>query len=121
MFIFRPWYCIAAKGCPGCGEIELVLSRIDDPTLPAASVDAMLFAHLDFYAYLPMLPESVRMLERSAQALKPGGRLVVVQDMRPVPGGTEENIVANFEAAGLVRDMVADFEQGTVLASFHRP
>lgn len=112
---------LASKGCQSCGSIELVHSQIDDPTLPEASVDAMLVAHLDFYAYHPMLPESSDMLARSAAALRPGGRLVVVQDMRPVPGGTEAAIVGNFEDAGLSLNMVADFEDGTVLATFVKP
>ena len=112
---------VASKACSGCGEIELILSRIDDPTLPEASVDVMLMAHLDFYAYRPMLPGSVLMLARSAAALHPGGRMVVVQDPRPVPGGSEEAIVRNFEEAGLVLDMMADFDDGTVLATFDKP
>jgi SAM-dependent methyltransferase len=112
---------IDAGGCPGCGMIERVHSRVDDPMLQEASVDAMLMAHLDFYAYRPLLPESVQMLARSAAALEPSGRLVVVQDMNPVPGGSEAAIVANFEGAGLVLDMVADFEDGTVLATFYKP
>ncbi len=111
---------IASKGCQDCGNIELVHSRIDDPILPEASLDAMLMAHLDFYAYRPLLPENETMIERSAAALRPGGRLVVVQDMRPVPGGNEEAIVANFEEAGLAPDLVADFEDGTVLATFRK-
>jgi ubiquinone/menaquinone biosynthesis C-methylase UbiE len=112
---------IDAGGCEACGEIELIHSRLDDPMLPPASVDVMLMAHLDFYAYQPLLPESVQMLARSAAALKPGGRLVVVQDLSAAPGGSEAAIVSNFADAGLVRDMVADFAEGTVLATFVKP
>ena len=112
---------IDALGCPGCAEIRLVHNHLDDVALPAASVDVMLMAHLDFYAYRPMLPPSVRMVESSVAALRPGGLLVVVQDMRPVPGGLAEHIERNLVEAGLTLERSGTFEDGTVLASFRKP
>lgn len=112
---------IEALGCPGCGEIELVHNALDDVALPPESVDAMLMAHLDFYAYRPMLAESQRMVASSLAALRPGGRLVVVQDMRPVPGARGEHIEHNLVEAGFELEHIGGFEDGTVLASFRKP
>jgi SAM-dependent methyltransferase len=112
---------IAVLGCARCGAIELVHNRLDDLTLPPESLDAALMAHLDFHTYHPMLAASERMLGSVLDALRPGGRLVVVQDMRPVPGGRPENIERNLAEAGFEPVRVSSFDNGTVLASFRKP
>jgi ubiquinone/menaquinone biosynthesis C-methylase UbiE len=112
---------IASHGCEGCAPVELVHNRLDDVGLPAASVDAALMAHLDFYAYRPLLPENERMIASSVRALRPGGRLVVTQDLRPIPGGAVEHIVANFEAAGLSLRSAPLLANETALLVFDKP
>ncbi len=88
--------------CEGCARIVTRINPLDDLQLPAASLDAALMANLDFYAHEHMLPENILMLWSTQLALKPGGRLVVVQDMDIAVGGDERHIVTNFESAGLV-------------------
>ncbi len=112
---------IDTLGCARCGSIELVHNRLDDLTLPSESLDAALMAHLDFYTYRPMLVASERMLASVLDALRPGGRLVVVQDMRPVPGGVPENIERNLVEAGFEPLYANTFDKRTVLAGFRKP
>ncbi len=112
---------LEALGCPGCGEITLVHNRIDDVGLPPSSLDAMLMSHLDFHAYHPPLPENERMIASAAAALRPTGRLVVVQDLYVIPGGGEEHIVTNFEAVGLVLAEEPAYHEDSVLLIFAKP
>jgi SAM-dependent methyltransferase len=112
---------IASHGCEGCAPVELVHNRMDDAGLPPASVDTMLMAHLDFYAYAPLLPENQRMIASSAAALRPGARLLITQDLRPIPGGAVEHMVANFEAAGLELAQPVSLDNDTATLLFRKP
>jgi predicted methyltransferase len=58
----------------GLGNVEIVRGELDDPKLPAGSIDAALIVN----AYHEM-DEHQAMLMRIRAALKPGGRLVIVE------------------------------------------
>ena len=79
----------------------------DDIGLPPSSVDLVLAAHLDFYMYRPLCQDYRSHVASIAQALEPGGRLVVVQWMHPPEGSqlsacaSSGNIVANLTEQGL--------------------
>jgi len=107
--------------CPDCGKVELLHSRVDDAMLAPASVDAMLMVNLDFYAFEPLLPESARMLASCLRALRPGGRLVVVQDLCPIPGGSPGALERNLAAAGFALEHGEDLTANSVLRRFRKP
>ncbi|HTT62401.1 MAG TPA: class I SAM-dependent methyltransferase [Bryobacteraceae bacterium] len=92
---------IAMKDAPK--NVEAVLAAPDDPRLPAASVDTIFFCdvlhHIEHRAaYYPKL----------AKALKPGGRIVVIEFYKkPLPLGPPESMkiaepemIAEMKAAG---------------------
>lgn len=94
----------ARQGAPP--NLETVLAAPDDPKLPAAAVDTIFFCNVLHHianrpAYYPKL----------ARALKPGGRIVIVEFYkRPLPVGpppamklTEEEVAAELKAAGFAR------------------
>ena len=100
----------AKKDAPG--NVEAVLAAPDDPKLPAGSVDTIFFCdvlhHIDNRAaYYPKL----------AKALKPGGRIVIVDFYKkPLPVGppesmklSEEQVVAELKAAGFRKTKSLDF------------
>jgi len=91
----------AMKGAPK--NVEAVLAAPDDPRLPAASVDTIFFCDVLHHiahraAYYPKL----------AKALKPGGRIVVIDFYKkPAPIGppesmkiSEDQMTAELRAAG---------------------
>ncbi|MFH1468693.1 MAG: class I SAM-dependent methyltransferase [Pseudomonadota bacterium] len=78
--------------------VEARLSRVDDCTLPEASVDIALMAHLGFYLHPELLDENVRMLRSVFRAVRPGGRLEVLEYIPP--GMTEAPMLAHLQAAG---------------------
>lgn len=90
----------AGVPCPGCAPIHTRVSQVDDAGLEPASADAVLVASLNFYAYRPLLPENLAMLDSVHAALRPGGRAVVTLDLPFTPGGSAENMRRSFEAAG---------------------
>lgn len=62
----------------GLTNVEIIRGEVDDPRLPAESLDAVLV--VDAYH---MMTERASMLSGMFRALKPGGRLVIVdRDMR---------------------------------------
>lgn len=78
--------------------VEARLSRVDDCTLPEASVNIALMAHLGFYLQPELLDENVRMLRSVFRAVRPGGRLEVLEYLPP--GKTEAPMLAHLQAAG---------------------
>lgn len=108
-------------GCPGCAPILPHVNQLDDADLPAASIDVGLMAHLDFFCYPDLLPASKRMIRSCLEALKPQGRMVVVQDMSVNPRGRPEYIQANFEEAGFRVVTRHQFQDPVVLFVFERP
>ncbi len=88
-------------------NIVVSTNRIDDISLGPGTLDAGLFSHADFYAYASLLPENKAMLASVRRALKPNGRLAVVQFM----GFTQfdlvngENLRANFLSAGFNEEL----------------
>jgi len=101
---------LAMKDAPK--NVEAVLAAPDDPKLPPASVDTIFFCdvlhHIDGRAaYYPKL----------AKALKPGGRIVVIEFYKkPLPLGppesmkiSEEEVLAELKAAGFRKTKSFDF------------
>jgi ubiquinone/menaquinone biosynthesis C-methylase UbiE len=82
-----PWRVVQAR-----------LSRVDDCTLPEASVDIAFMAHLGFYLQPELLDENVRMLESVFRAVRPGGRLEVLEYIPP--GKTEAPMLDHLREAG---------------------
>jgi ubiquinone/menaquinone biosynthesis C-methylase UbiE len=93
-------------------NVEAVLATGDDPKLPAGSVDTIFFCdvlhHIDRRAvYYPKL----------AKALKPGGRIVVIEFYKkPLPLGppesmkiSEEELIGELKAAGFRKTKSFDF------------
>jgi ubiquinone/menaquinone biosynthesis C-methylase UbiE len=92
---------IAAKGAPG--NLVTVVSKPGDPLLPRASVNVIFFC--DVLHHIEDRPAYYRQMSR---ALKPGGRVVVLEFYkRPLPIGPppemkldEDAVVAEFQKAG---------------------
>lgn len=88
----------------GVDNVTTILSSPDDPLLPDRSVDWVLL--VDVYHHLGDRPAYLR---RLARALRPGGRIAVVDfHKRPLPVGppvdmkvTPEQVVADAARAGL--------------------
>ena len=117
-FLDERWQLL---GCAGCGSLRTWVSRVDDALIPASSVDVALMANLDFYSFQQQLPENTRMLESCFEGLKPGGHLVVVQDLSANTGTRAEYIQANFEAVGFRTEGQHTFTEPSVLFVFRRP
>jgi len=100
----------ATKNAPK--NVEAVLAAPDDPKLPATAVDTIFFCDVlhhiaDRAAYYPKL----------APALKPGGRIVVIEFYKkPLPLGppesmkiSEDQLIAEMKAAGFRKTGSFDF------------
>jgi len=64
------------------GNVEVILGAVDDPKLPPGELDAVLIVN----AYHEMT-EHQAMLDHIRRALKPGGRLVLLEPNRPSEKG----------------------------------
>ncbi len=104
-------------------NIQLYHSTRWDTRLPQGAVDVALMAHLDFYAFSGIYEGDEKLLDSVARALKPGGRLVVVQHMGLKGGGlSTANIKRNVERADLVMSGGERFEEyNTEALVFERP
>jgi ubiquinone/menaquinone biosynthesis C-methylase UbiE len=84
-------------------NLETVLAAPDDPRLPEHSVDSVFFC--DVVHHIDNRPAYYT---RLAQALKPGGRIIVIDFFKkPLPVGpplamklTEDEVIADFQKAG---------------------
>ncbi len=84
-------------------RVTSAVNAVDDLGLEPQSVDVMLLAHLDFYLYPPLRPENRRLLASCAEALVPGGRLLVVQYLGQLDRDTaSREIKAALAEAGLI-------------------
>jgi SAM-dependent methyltransferase len=115
--------------CEDCAPIDISINAIGDVGLLPGVLDAALMANLDFYSYPDLGDESVAMLRSVVRALRPGGRLVVVQDLDAAPGGDAVSMERHFRDAGLVLGrsyrgtavVAAETEVPWVMLEFHRP
>ena len=101
---------LAVRNAPK--NVEAVLAAPDDPKLPAASVDTIFFC--DVLHHIDGRAAYYRKLEK---ALKPGGRIVVIEFYKkPLPIGppesmkiSEEVLIGEFKAAGFRKTQSFDF------------
>jgi arsenite methyltransferase len=92
---------IAAKNAPA--NLQTVLAAPDDPRLPAGGIDVIFFCDV-----LHHISGRAAYYGKLAQALKPGGRVVVIDFYeKPLPVGpppsmklSENEVVGEFERAG---------------------
>jgi arsenite methyltransferase len=93
-------------------NLETVLAAPDDPRLPAGSIDTIFFCDV-----LHHIENRAPYCAKLARALKPGGRIVVIDFYKkPLPVGPPETmkmsadqVVSEFEAAGFRRTKSFDF------------
>ena len=109
------------RGCEGCAPIEISLGRVDDALLSPGSADLAFVSNLTFYVVDEILDENERWLESCYRAVKPGGRLVVVQDMSREKRGSVENITRHFQAAGFAVESSGDLPPISVFVDFRKP
>ena len=95
----------------GFDNVEIIVAAPDDPKLPSASVDTIFFSNV-----LHHIDERPAYYAKLARALKPGGRIVIIDfHKRELPVGppvsmklAEEEVIAELEAAGFVREASYD-------------
>jgi arsenite methyltransferase len=112
---------IAAEGAPA--NLITVLAAPDDPKLAPASVDTVFFCDV-----LHHIQNRVAYLTKLAAALKPGGRIVVVDFYkRPLPVGpgpamklSEEEVEREFASAGFRKTKQLDLLPYQYLLFFER-
>jgi ubiquinone/menaquinone biosynthesis C-methylase UbiE len=101
---------MARDGAPP--NLETVLASPDDPRLPDASVDTIFFCNV-----LHHIENRPAYYAKLARALKPGGRIVIVDFFKkPLPVGppetmklSQEEVVGEFTAAGFHDSKSLDF------------
>jgi ubiquinone/menaquinone biosynthesis C-methylase UbiE len=101
---------MAAEGAPS--NLETVLASPDDPRLPDASVDTIFFCNV-----LHHIENRPAYYTKLARALKPGGRIVIVDfHKKPLPVGppeamklSQEEVVSEFVRAGFRDSRSPDF------------
>ena len=94
------------------------VSALDDVGLPRASADVLFLAHLDFYLHAPLKGALARFLQSCRRAMRPGGRLVILQWMQVPSQFTDpqgktavysaKNLLANMAALGLQKEAEHD-------------
>ncbi|MBI3681153.1 MAG: class I SAM-dependent methyltransferase, partial [Acidobacteria bacterium] len=105
-------------------NIKTVLAAPDDRKLPEASVDAIFICDV-----LHHIDSRAAYHARLAKALKPGGRVVIVDFYkRKLPVGppesmklSEEQVIGEFQAAGFVKTQSFDFLPHQYFLVFTRP
>lgn len=108
----------------GVGNVETVLGTESDPRLPASSIDAILL--VDAYHEFSFPKE---MGAAMANALKPGGRIVLIEyraedprvPIKPLHKMTEAQARKEMEAAGLVWKETRDFLPQQHFMLFEKP
>ncbi len=111
---------IAAQKMP---NVETVLVAPDDPGLPAAAVDTIFFCNV-----LHHIENRPAYYEKLRVALRPGGRIVIVDfHKRPLPVGppppmklSEEEVTREFERAGFRLARRHDFLEHQYFLEFRR-
>jgi len=103
-------------------NIRVFMNPVNDTLIPDNALDAALFSHADFYAYPNLLDENRQMLWACYRSLKPNGTMVVVQDMKIVPGSTNDMVIRNFLDCGFRVSMVfTDPDSGDAYFQFRKP
>ncbi len=85
-------------------NVETAINAIDDAQLAADSLDVAFIAHMGFYMQESLLDENLRMLTSVYRAVRPGGRLIVLEYIPP--GQSNQWISANFQRVGFAEESV---------------
>jgi ubiquinone/menaquinone biosynthesis C-methylase UbiE len=104
-------------------NLETILAAPDDPRLPDASVDTIFFCNV-----LHHVENRQPYYAKLARALKPGGRVVIVEfHKKPLPVGppesmklSPEQVISEFAEAGFRHDSSQDFLPYQYLLVFRR-
>ncbi len=103
---------IADPAFPHPGNITPAQGELDALPLEPGSLDLAFLAHLDFHLVRPLAPEHHADFLRSVtQAVKPGGRVAVLQWLGAREGTTVEGLQANLQDAGLRLEARHDFPE----------
>ncbi len=101
-------------------NVQAFVNRPDDALLPPDSVDLAFMAHMGWYAKKRMIDENVQMLKSCFKAVKPGGRLAVLQYRRDA--FDMDSLRQNFEFVGFTSESFKYFEdEDTYLFMFRKP
>ncbi len=93
---------IDRRGSPLYRAIDVRLTDQRDAGLAAASIDVAFMAHLDFMAMEMLSPRGEAFMQTVIRALRPGGRLVVLQWMGvDPPFSSHEHVTDNAIGLGL--------------------
>jgi len=104
----------------GHDNVKTAVNAIDDVQLAPASLDLAFMAHLDFYLQPELMPENVRFLESVHAAVRPGGRLAVLQYV--APGQTIDRLSPNLQSVGFEEvSRIHDPKHDSYLVTFRRP
>ena len=106
------------------GNVTALVSRVDDATIPAETLDVVWLSQVHFHNFPDLLEANRRMIRSVFTCLKPGGRLVIgdeTSDMTPHP---EPQIARHYQEAGFVLEKGP--ERDPLIATtfyfwFHRP
>ena len=112
----------AAAGAPAA--LQTILAAPDDPRLPEAGVDTVFFCNV-----LHHIDARPAYYQKLARALKPGGRIVMVDfHKRKLPVGppeamklSEQEVIAEMEAAGFRKTKSFEFLPHQYFLEFARP
>jgi SAM-dependent methyltransferase len=107
---------------PHPGNISTVQGVEDQLPLEPASVDLAFLSHLDFHLVRPLAPaHHVDLLRSVGAALRPDGRVVVLQWLGAREGVTTEDLIANYGDLGFTLEARHDLaDHGSVLLILRR-
>ncbi len=102
------------------GNVRAWVNRPDDSLIPPDSLDLAFIAHMSWYTEESLSPENQSMLRSCFRAVKPGGRLAVLEFI-PRPGGARK-VTQHFETLGFEELQQRSFEdQRTSFFVFRKP
>ena len=102
-------------------NVDLVVSRYDDICLPEAKLDLGFMSEVHFHSYSELIPESRAMIASTYRALKPGGRLAIIERKNKPVRTSVEIIAANYGEAGFELVETYDFIEPCLFLVLQKP